>query len=101
MKYIISQQRLNNFILEYLDNWVKGNNVNGFDMFITITSRDIFDDFEDEIYIEYDYEDGRLFVDEQIRKHFMGLFNKDKDDLDNILKTWFENKYGVDIKYVD
>ena len=101
MKYTISQQRLNEFIPEYLENWVKGNNVNGFDTFITITSPDILDDIEDEVYMEYDYEDGRLFVNKHIRKHFMDLFNKPKDEIDNILKNWFENKYEVEIKYVD
>jgi len=37
MNYTISQQRLNEFIPEYLENWVKGNNVNmgetGFGLF--------------------------------------------------------------------
>jgi hypothetical protein len=101
MKYIITESRLNDFIFQYLDSWESNNYVNGFDTFITITSRHEMDDIEDEVYMEYDYEDGRLYVNSNFRNHFMDLFNKSSDETNSFIKDWFEYKFGEKVEYVD
>lgn len=47
MKYFITESRLNDFIIQYLNSWSENRYINGFDTFITITSRDETDDIED------------------------------------------------------
>jgi hypothetical protein len=49
MKYFITESRLNDFIIQYLNSWSENRYINGFDTFITITSRDETDDIEDEV----------------------------------------------------
>ena len=101
MKYVITESRLNDFIIQYLDSWLSTKYLNGFDAYISITSRDEMDDIEDEVYMEYDYEDGRLYVNKHFRKKFMDLFNKSSEESNSFFKDWFEYKIGEKVEYVD
>jgi hypothetical protein len=101
MKYVITESRLNDFIIQYLNSWSENRYINGFDTFITITSRDETDDIEDEVDMEYDYDDGRLYVNKDFRNHFMDLFNKSLEESNSLFKDWFEYKFGEKVEYVD
>jgi hypothetical protein len=101
MKYFITESRLNDFIIQYLNSWSENRYINGFDTFITITSRDETDDIEDEVDMEYDYDDGRLYVNKDFRNHFMDLFNKSLEESNSLFKDWFEYKFGEKVEYVD
>jgi hypothetical protein len=105
MKYIITESRLNDFIFQYLDSWSENKYINGFDSLITITHRDngndINDYFEEDVIIEYSYEDGRLYIEKDFRNHFMDLFNKSSDEANSFIKDWFEYKFGEKVEYVD
>jgi hypothetical protein len=101
MKYFITESRLNDFIIQYLNSWSENRYINGFDTFITITSRDETDDIEDAVDMEYDYDDGRLYVNKDFRNHFMDLFNKSLEESNSLFKDWFEYKFGEKVEYVD
>ena len=101
MKYVITESRLNDFIIQYLNSWSENRYINGFDTFITITSRDETDDIEDEVDMEYDYDDGRSYVNKDFRNHFMDLFNKSLEESNSLFKDWFEYKFGEKVEYVD
>lgn len=101
MKYIITESRLNDFIIQYLNSWSETRYINGFDSFIMITNRDEVDDIEDEVDMEYDYEDGRLYVNKYFRNHIMDLFNKSLEESNSLFKDWFEYKFGEKVEYVD
>jgi len=101
MKYVITESRLNDFIIQYLNSWSENRYINGFDTFITITSRDETDDIEDAVDMEYDYDDGRLYVNKDFRNHFMDLFNKSLEESNSLFKDWFEYKFGEKVEYVD
>ena len=101
MKYVITESRLNDFIIQYLNSWSENRYIDGFDTFITITSRDETDDIEDAVDMEYDYDDGRLYVKKDFRNHFMDLFNKSLEESNSLFKDWFEYKFGEKVEYVD
>ena len=64
MKYIISEHKLDKLIFEVIDGYLKKNR-QSFDSFIIYSFEG--PDNEDDVTIEYDYEDGRLFI----RKNFV------------------------------
>ena len=98
MKYIITESRLNEFMNDYMNSWVSTKNVWNYDNFILIDSK--LDDGEDETVLEYDHEDGRLWVMGYVKKHLMDLFNKPRKEVDEFLKHWFENEFNVNVSYV-
>jgi len=51
--------------------------------------------------MEYDYEDGRLYVNKYFRNHIMDLFNKSLEESNSLFKDWFEYKFGEKVEYVD
>ena len=101
MKYIITESRLDKFLAKYLDSWVEDMAVTKSSPFIII-SRKISpyeDDWEDSM--EHDFTDGRLWVNRTLQRNLMDLSNKNEDELKEFLKKWFENKYDVDVEYVE
>jgi hypothetical protein len=100
MKYIITESRLNDFITQYLNSWADSRYINNFDTFITITSRDDDEYIDEGVDMEYDYEDGRLFVNKRFKNHFMDLFNKTTDEANTYFKNWFEYKFGEKVEFV-
>jgi len=98
MKYIITESRLNEFMNDYMNSWVSTKNVWNYDNFILIDSK--LDDGEDETVLEYDHEDGRLWVMGYIKKYIINLFNKTRNEVDEFLKHWFENEFNVNVSYV-
>ena len=101
MKYIITESRLDKFLAKYLDSWVEDMAVTKSSPFIII-SRKISpyeEDWEDNM--EHDFTDGRLWVNRTLQRNLMDLSNKNEDELKEFLKKWFENKYDVDVEYVE
>lgn len=101
MKYTISQQRLNDFKISYLDNISQ--NPAMLDNFIVISRQDEGEDIEQDVIMEYDYEDGRLYVENSFFRRYHDMFfpNENYWDVANFILTWFEKKFGVDVEYVD
>ena len=93
MKYTISQQRLNDFKISYLDNISQ--NPEMLDDFIVISQ-------QDEI-MAYDYEYRSLYIENNFFRRYHDMFfpNGDYWNVANFILTWFEKKFGVDVEYVD
>lgn len=102
MKYIISENRLSEFINSYLESFVSNKAVTHSDPWIIISQASQGDDENWADYIEHDYTDGRLWVNKEFLKGFMDLFGfRDKESAQDIIKNWFENKFEVDVKFVE
>lgn len=100
MRYIISESRLHEFINEYLETFIESRAVSKFDSFILISEKISPEDDEWVDYMEYDYSDGRLWINQSFLKGFVDLFAfKDGESAQKFIKKWFEKKFGVKIKY--
>lgn len=102
MKYIISENRLSEFINSYLESFVSNKAVTHSDPWIIISQAAQGDDENWDDYMEHDYTDGRLWINKIFLKGFMDLFGfRDKESAQDIIKNWFENKFEVDVKFVE
>jgi hypothetical protein len=98
MKYIITESRLNEFMTDYMNTWFSTKRFWKYDNFMIIDSH--LDEDEFEPVMEYDSEDGRLWIRNYFRKSLMDLFNKSELEINEFIKNWFENKFNVKIKFV-
>lgn len=80
----------------HLDSFMDNNDVSYLDNFIIIYSNNVDDNFND-VMIEYDNEDGRLFIDEYFLKGFISWFPLDEEDSQEFIKDWFEETFKVKV----
>lgn len=101
MKYIISESRLDEFKSSYLKS--KSINVEAFGDFITIssTNSENNDEWANDVWLEYDREDGRLYVDSDFMKSFSDMFFGDDENAYEYLTNWFENEFRFVVVYVE
>lgn len=104
MKYIISETRLRKvlreYMLEYLDFVARTNVEYESDPFKIIEEPSRGDDVAFQ-YMEYDRTDGRLWINKEFLSIFNHTFPFAKDFSKDFIKEWFENRYGVEIKFVE
>jgi hypothetical protein len=99
MDYIIPQERLKNLMTSFLDDKLIGG-ISEIDTFILIYYYDLYDDYDDsEVLMEFDSEDGRLYIDKSFINTFDKLFPFGKSQL--FIEEWFENYFGVEVKFVE
>ena len=102
MKYTISQLRLHEFMRNYLDSFVEGKDVSYPNPYIIISEPNQDDDDSSWVdYMEYDYTDGRLWINKSFMGSLMDTFAMDKETVEGFLSEWFSNKFEVDIKFVE
>ena len=101
MKYVISENRLNQFIIDYLNDIIERKVVNRLHPYIVISQRigDEEDDWED--IIEFDHTDGRLWVNRNLQKMLTDMFALSQERMKVLLKQWFENKFNVKVEFVE
>lgn len=101
MKYVISENRLNQFIIDYLNDIIERKVVNRLHPYIVISQRigDDEDDWED--IIEFDHTDGRLWVNRNLQKMLTDMFALSQEKMKLLMKLWFENKFNVEVKFVE
>jgi hypothetical protein len=51
--------------------------------------------------MEYDFEDFRLYIDSNFVKDFGLTYFPNEDDAQPFIRDWFEDKFGVKVKYVE
>ena len=100
MKYIITENRLNEFMFNYLDNWLSSKHTYYYDQFIIIEELIDEDGESADIEMEYDGEDGRLWFDKNLRRALMSMSNKTNEEINQLIKEWFEYQFGVEVKKV-
>jgi hypothetical protein len=99
MKIIITENKLRDLQLQYLNRSI--GSTSDYDNFIIIyypNGHD--DDYDSEIMMEYDSEDGRLYIDKSFLDNFAKVYVPKEEDAPFIIKDWFDNYFGVDIKYI-
>ncbi len=100
MKIIITENKLLKLQIDVLNNLI-GYNVTQFDNFILIYYPDgQGDEGIGEIMMEYDYEDGRLYIDDNFLRNFTKVYFPDEKESQLVIKNWFETYFGVDINYL-
>lgn len=101
MKYIITESHFNQIIFRYLDILVSDKDVSRINPYIIIQEPN---QLEYEIYdviMEYDYSDGRLFVSKGMMNLLSNNFNLGEEPTKNFISKWFEDRYGVNVKFVE
>lgn len=101
MKYIISESRLNEFINSYLELFVYNKAVTHSDPWIIISQAAQGDDENWADYMEYDYTDGRLWINKSFLQIFTDSFGVDEQHTRQIISDWFSNKFDVEVKFTE
>ena len=85
----------------YLDSFLESKSVQYHDNFILISEK-VFGDEDNWVdFMEYDYQDGRLWISNNFKKFLHDLFGKSVLDLIPFITKWFEQKFNVEVKYTD
>jgi hypothetical protein len=102
MKFIISESKLKKIAYDALDNKIKelGRSEGGNFIYYSLRKND--NDEFDPVIIEYDFEDGRLFVDLEPFFFILSMFGLDnnEDELKQFFMDWFEHYEGIKPEYV-
>jgi hypothetical protein len=98
MNYIITENRISELKTNFLDGYID-DNVSRFDSYLLIhnTGKDEFELYEP--FFEFDYSDGRLFINSDIRETFISLFGSNTSDADEFISDWFTNKFDVIVEF--
>jgi len=83
----------------YLDTWVDSKKIIEFDRFIVL--EDPYGEPENEVDMEYDGEDGRLWVRQEVFEILLGLFGRGDEETLNFIRKYFEYKFGVQVTKVE
>lgn len=98
MKYIISEHKLDKLIFEVIDDYLKKNR-QSFDSFIIYSFE--FPNNEDEVTIEYDYEDGRLFINKNFVMLIADMFGLTPKQSQLKIYEWFTVTEDVFPEYME
>jgi hypothetical protein len=101
MKYIITESKLEMLITHYLNSWVESTNILNYRDFILIQKKAGFDEDEWKDWMEYDFTDGRLWINDDFKRFLSDLFAKSVLDIIPFLTEWFENKFNVKVEYTE
>ena len=99
MKYIITESKIDMLMTNYLNNWVDSKKLIEFDRFIIL--EDIDGEPENEVSMEYDGEDGRLWVRQELFSLLVDLFGKGENETLEFIGKFFEYKFGVQVIKVE
>jgi hypothetical protein len=99
MKYIIKESKIDMLMTEYLNTWVGSRRLIKFDRFIIL--EDPYGEEENDIDMEYDGEDGRLWFRKELRNLLMDLFGKSYVETSVFVGKFFEYKFGVEVNKVE
>jgi hypothetical protein len=100
MKYIIRESRLDHLMTEYLNSWIENKVVSNYMDFILIEEKaNEYDEWE--TLMEYDSSDGRLWVNRNLIRFLVDLFGKNQVETMTFVGKWLEDKFGVEVKYVE
>ena len=84
---------------DYLNTWVSSRRLIKFDRFIIL--EDPNGEPENDVDMEYDGEDGRLWVRQELFSTLVDLFGKGNVETLDFIGKHFENKFGVEVKKVE
>jgi hypothetical protein len=85
---------------EYLNTWIENKHISNQNNFIVISRKTEFDD-EWTDWMEYDFTDGRLWINNEFKRFMSDLFAISVLDIIPFLTKWFENKFNVNVEYTE
>ena len=86
--------------MKFLDRYFSNDGPDSHDSYI-IYQRSDDDDFKDEILLEYDYTDNRLYIDSSVVKSMGNLLSMKPYDSRILVCKWFSERNDVKIKFTD
>ena len=98
MKYIISEHKLDKLIFEVIDDYLKFKNRHSFDSFIIYSE---VNNNDDDPTIEYDYEDGRLFINKNFVMLIADMFGLTPKQAQLKIYDWFALTEDVFPEYME
>jgi len=108
MKFIITENRLEKLkkkieplVNSFIDEYVAGFNRKTLGGFIIYTDPNINDDYYDSIRIEYDFSDGRLYIEHELIQVVSDTFGFEPLDVQILFAKWFIKKDGIVPEYVE
>ena len=99
MKIIIKESKIDMLMTEYLNSWVDSRRITEFDRFIVLENP--IGEEENEVDMEYDGEDGRLWTRQNFLYTLSDLFGKNYVDTMVFVGKYFEDKFGVEVNKVE
>jgi hypothetical protein len=99
MKIIIKESKIDMLMTEYLNSWVDSKTIQKFDRFIVL--EDPVGEPENEVDMEYDGDDGRLWFRREFRHLLTDLFGKSQVETMTFVGKYFEDKFGVEVNKVE
>ena len=99
MKYIIKESKIDMLMTDYLNTWVSSRRLIKFDRFIIL--EDPNGEPENDVDMEYDGEDGRLWVRQELFSTLVDLFGKGENETLEFIGKFFEYKFGVQVIKVE
>lgn len=95
MKILIKENKLKELSKKYIDNELSHLEYYNMDNFIIL--HDGVDSYDSEVTLEYDFSDGRLFINGEWMKLITNLLPIDKKTIESLVDKWFENKFNLTV----
>ena len=86
---------------DYLNSWAEGTNILNYRDFILIQRKAGLDEDEWKDWMEYDFTDGRFWIDNDFKRFMSDLFGKSILDIIPFVTKWFEDKFNVKVEYTE
>ena len=99
MKIIIKESKIDMLMTEYLNSWVNSRRLVEFDRFIVLENPN--GEEENDVDMEYDGDDGRLWMRDSLLNTLFDLFGKSHIETMVFVGKYFEYKFGVEVKKVE
>jgi hypothetical protein len=102
MKVNVTKTQLDVMMKKYLDDFLSDNHMFNLDDLIIIRE-DLGEDaeYDDEVIIEFDGDDERLYIRRDLLDNFTTWFPVGIDNAVNFIKDWFEGFTNVHIDYIE
>jgi len=99
MKYIIRESKLIHLVIEYIDSLLDSENYSQYRDFILLQDKTGEEDWED--LLEYDYSDGRLWINSQLLGKLRNMFGLSFGRLAEMIKERLEKKFDVKVAFME
>jgi hypothetical protein len=99
MKIIIKESKIDMLMADYVNSWIDAKRLIEFDRFIVLENPN--GEENNEVEMEYDGDNGRLWFLKDFRKTLMDLFGKSYVETNEFVCKFFEHKFGVKVNKVD
>jgi hypothetical protein len=102
MKYIITESKLDMLMTNYMDNLLASKKVSDGGGFLLIYD-DLGEDYlyEEEVVIDYNYDNSEMSIRMDLINMFTSMFSRDIEQAKEFIKNWFENKFNLEVEYVN